>query len=100
MLTKEEVQEVVLNALRNINEERSANRQIPIRLDTRLFGRNAVLDSLALVSVIVDVEDAISQAEGREISLSDDRAMSQQESPFSDANALVSYILLLQSEGA
>lgn len=100
MLNKESVQAIILQALGNINDERGADEQIQICLDTRLFGTDAVLDSLSLVSVIVDVEAAISDASGRDISLTDDRAMSQAVSPFADVSTLTGYILLLLSEAA
>ncbi len=98
MLNLEAVQAIILKALENVNEERSSTEQIPISLDTSLFGVNAVLDSLALVSVIVDVESAVSSASGRDVSLTDDRAMSQAVSPFKDVHSLTAYILLLLSE--
>jgi acyl carrier protein len=98
MMNKEAIQKIVLNALKNVNNERGPEEQIEVSLDTRLFGSDAVLDSLSLVSVIVDVEAAISEASGRDLSLTDDRAMSQSVSPFSDVNALTTYILLLLSE--
>ncbi len=50
--------------------------------------------------MIVDVEAAISDASGRDLSLTDDRAMSQPVSPFSDVTALTAYIMLLLSEAA
>jgi hypothetical protein len=100
MLTQDAVHTIILQALNNINDERGPDEQLVINLDTRLFGADAVLDSLSLVSVIVDVEAAISDAAGRDISLTDDRAMSQAVSPFTDVNALTAYILLLLSEAA
>lgn len=100
MLNQDAVHAIILQALNNINDERGPDEQLVIGLDTRLFGADAVLDSLSLVSVIVDVEAAISDASGRDISLTDDRAMSQAVSPFTDVNALTAYILLLLSEPA
>lgn len=100
MLNKDSVQEIILQALKNINDERGPDEQIQIDLDTRLFGTDAVLDSLSLVSVIVDVEAAVSEASGRDISLTDDRAMSQALSPFTDVSSLTDYILLLLAEAA
>jgi acyl carrier protein len=100
MLNQAAVQDIILLALNNINEERGPDEQLTVGLDTRLFGADAVLDSLSLVSVIVDVEAAVSDAAGRDISLTDDRAMSQAVSPFTDVNALTAYILLLLSEAA
>lgn len=100
MLNKDVIQAIILQALKNINEERGPDEQLKIDLNTRLFGADAVLDSLSLVSVIVDVESAVSEQAGHEISLTDDRAMSQEISPFSDVNSLTAYIELLISEVA
>ncbi len=100
MLNKDAIQAIILQALKNINEERGPDEQLKIDLNTRLFGADAVLDSLSLVSVIVDVESAVSEQAGHEISLTDDRAMSQEISPFSDVNTLTDYIELLISEVA
>jgi hypothetical protein len=99
MLRKDAIQTIIFNALKSINEERDPSMQILINTSTRLFGVEAELDSLSLVSVIVDVEAAISDASGREISLTDDIAMGQTVSPYSDVNTLTNYILLLLSEG-
>jgi acyl carrier protein len=100
MLNKDAIQAIILQALKNINEERGPDEQLKIDLNTRLFGADAVLDSLSLVSVIVDVESAVSEQAGHDISLTDDRAMSQEISPFSDVNTLTVYIELLISEVA
>lgn len=100
MLTKDAVQAIIFQALTNVNEERSPDDLFIIGPDTILFGTDAALDSLSLVSVIVDVEAALSDVSGREISLTDDRAMSQAVSPFTNVSTLTSYILLLLSEVA
>jgi acyl carrier protein len=98
MLSKQAIQDIILKALHNLNEERGPDEQLTVGLDTRLFGADAVLDSLSLVSVIVDVEAAISDAAGRDVSLTDDRAMSQEVSPFTDVNALTAYVQQLLGE--
>jgi hypothetical protein len=98
MLDKHIIHGIIFQALRNINEERETDEQLKIDLDTRLFGADAVLDSLSLVSVIVDVETAVSEQAGFDIFLTDDRAMSQELSPFTDVKALTAYIEILLSE--
>jgi acyl carrier protein len=98
MLDKNSVQEIIFQALNNINDERGPDEQIELGPETRLFGTDAALDSLSLVSVVVDVEEAVSGVSGRQISLTNDRAMSQTVSPFSDVSTLTNYILLLLSE--
>lgn len=92
-MTRGAVQQIILEALNTINEERPPEERFAVGPDTLLFGADAPLDSLSLVSVIVDVEQAVSDAAGVEISLTDDRAMSQEVSPFTDVEALTSYIL-------
>ena len=98
MLNKDALQAIIFQALKNINDERDPGEQLVVDLDTSLFGADAVLDSLSLVSVIVDVEAAISDASRHDVVLTDDRAMSQELSPFSDVSSLTEYILLLLSE--
>jgi hypothetical protein len=100
MLDHGAVQDIVLHALETLNEERDADEKLVVGPKTRLFGADAELDSLALVSVIVDVEEAVSNAEGRPVSLTDDRAMSREVSPFTDVEALTAYVVELLSEAA
>jgi acyl carrier protein len=61
--------------------------------DTPLFGPKGVLDSLGLVSVVVELEQALSDRTGREVSLMNDRAMSQTRSPFRTSQTLADYAL-------
>ena len=93
MLSREDVQKIIFEALETVNDERSAEERFAVGPDTLLFGTDAPLDSLSLVSVIVDVEQAVSDIAGTEVSLTDDRAMSQEVSPFTDVAALTSYIM-------
>ena len=100
MLTTEEIQGIIFQALNDVNQEREPADRLEIGLDTRLFGADAVLDSLSMVSVIVDVEAGVSARCGRDISLTDDQAMSQEVSPFTDVRALTAYILQLLAPAA
>jgi acyl carrier protein len=100
VLDHDAVQTIVLNALEAINEERDAGDELVVTPQTRLFGADAELDSLALVSVIVDVEEAVSNASGRTVALTDDRAMSQDVSPFTDVQTLTAYVVKLLAEPA
>lgn len=98
MLDKMEIEGIILRALKNLNDERKSNEHIEVSLSTNLFGAEAVLDSLSLVWVIVDVETALSEKSGHDISLTDDRAVSQKSSPFTNGNTLTAYIEVLVSE--
>jgi acyl carrier protein len=99
MIEEKKVLEIILHALKNLNDELPDDDKFDAGPNTPLFGPNAMLDSLALVSVIVDVEADVSTELGRSISLTDDRAMSQEISPFDDVQTLVNYIMILVNEG-
>jgi len=89
------VQDAIFQVLRTLNEERAPDEQVAIGPDTCLFGESSALDSLSLVSVIVDLETLVSDQFGRSISLTDDKAMSRDPVPFTDVTALKTYILEL-----
>ena len=99
MLNENQVLEIILRALKSLCDELPDVDKFEVSPTTSLFGSNATLDSLALVSVIVDVEGDVSTALGRSISLTDDRAMSQDISPFDDVQTLLNYIMILVNEG-
>jgi acyl carrier protein len=63
----------------------------PVEPETPLFGAEGGLDSLGLVSVVVELEQRLSDREGREISLMNDQAMSQSRSPFRTVRSLADY---------
>ncbi|WP_208599017.1 acyl carrier protein [Desulfonatronum thioautotrophicum] len=85
------IESVVLQAIKNLNQARQPDAQLPVSVDSVLFGRGSPLDSLGLVSLLIDIEEAF-RDEGWEISLSDERAMSQQRSPFLSVSTLIAYI--------
>jgi acyl carrier protein len=65
----------------------------PVGPDTPLFGPSGVLDSLGLVSVVVELEQKLTDRVGRDISLMNDRAMSQSRSPFRTVRSLAEYAM-------
>ena len=99
MMNEAVIQQIISDALKSLNTELPDDKQIAIGPNTPLFGSNAEIDSLSLVSLIVDVETALNGEHDLEISLTDDRAMTREVSPFSDVQALKDYILELIAEG-
>lgn len=97
-MTKEDALDIVLRALANLNNERAVGERIDPGPQTRLFGTDSVIDSLSLVSIIVDVEGDASDVLGFPISLSDERAIARQPSPFSTPDSLADYIVELAGE--
>ena len=90
-ITDEAIQEAVLQAMRSANLARDAATQLLVSLDAPLFGPDSSLDSLGLVALLLDIEEAL-QALGCDVVLSDERAMSQKRSPFRTVQSMVAYI--------
>jgi D-alanine--poly(phosphoribitol) ligase subunit 2 len=87
--------------LKTINEFNAAYQQkIPLekREETPLYGKEGVLDSLGLVSLIVMIEQEIEDDLDVSLILADERAMSQKTSPFLNVCLLVDYINRLMDE--
>jgi acyl carrier protein len=97
VIQPEEVETLIFDALRNLNEELSEDQRVGVSVDTVLFGLDSDLDSLSLVSVVVDIESSLSSI-GLNISLTDERAMSQAVLPFSTVTTLKEYILEVGNE--
>ncbi len=67
--------------------------------ETELFSSSAgILDSLGLVTFLVAVEQSVEDAFGIHVVLADDRALSQQRSPFRSVAALRDYTAELLTE--
>lgn len=83
----------IADALRGVLTQQS--KPVPAALDagTALFGTNGLLDSMGLVTLIVEVEQALADRFNITMTLADDRAMSQRSSPFRSVGALADYIL-------
>ena len=60
--------------------------------ETVLFGREAGLDSLGLVNLIVALEREVEKDLGRAVSLSAPEVMFEPESPFASVRSLAEYI--------
>ena len=90
-MTDSDLQDVVVGAIRNVNQARTPEMQLQASTDAPLFGADSTLDSLGLVSLLIDIEEAL-QDRGCDVSLSDEHAMSQSRSPFRSVPALVTYI--------
>ena len=91
-MNKQDAMGLIERALEVVNAELPEGERVVITPDLRLFGSEASIDSLALVSLIVDVESEVSEITGMSVSLTDDRAISREPSPFSTVETLADYV--------
>ena len=87
----EQIRTVVLRALENTNLTRDPAHQLTVSLEAPIFGPASSLDSLGLVALLIDIEEALQDA-GCDITFSDGHAMSETHSPFRDVPTLVDYV--------
>ena len=90
-MERKKIQQIIFDAIDMVNNLRADDDQIPASETTELYGTEGHLDSMGLVGFLMDIEESM-QDEGFEISLSDERAMSQRNSPFKNVTSLVDYI--------
>jgi acyl carrier protein len=84
-----EIERIVLETLKDFCD--SYDIKAELNLETPLIGSAKVLDSMGLVSVIVDIETALLD-KNIEISLTSEAAMSTRISPFRTVNSLCNFI--------
>lgn len=91
---------LVTSSLRNVLSENGHHDFEQLNEATSLLGHRAVLDSLGLVTLLVDLEQQLDEDYGLSLTLADERALSQKSSPFRTVQSLTNYICLLIEEAS
>jgi acyl carrier protein len=97
-MNQQEVFTTVLEAVAEFNEQLDAEHKLELDAETRLLGRSSKLDSFGLVNLIILVEEKLYDKFDKSITLADERAMSQEHSPFRSVQSLADYVYALLSE--
>ena len=95
---KEKIQQSIFNSIDSLNANLPNEEYIEKSNKTALFGSGSKLDSLDLINLVVAVEQNIEDEFDVTITLADERAMSQENSPFRTVGSLADYIELLLEE--
>jgi acyl carrier protein len=99
-MDKKILTELIFNSIEEFNDINTQDKELPKGLDTKLFGKGGELDSLGLVNFIIIVEQMIEDEFEINITIADNKAMSQKKSPFLTINSLVDYLeLILNKNG-
>lgn len=88
------------SAIDEFNETRSADQRLGKAPETVLLGTDSMLDSLALVNLLVTVEERVSSASSTPITLASEKAFSMRNSPFATVGSLTAYVQSLIEEPA
>lgn len=96
---KEKIQEIILDSLKEFNEEKGKDEVLEISKDTVLLDVNGKLDSLDFVTLIVIIENNIFNKIGKNITIVSEKAFSKKYSPFKNVNTMTEFIVeLLENE--
>jgi D-alanine--poly(phosphoribitol) ligase subunit 2 len=91
-ILRDDLLNLVLRSVELYCDENGIAVDINKREDLRLFGGEGLLDSLGLVSLIVQIEEEIEDRYNLSVVLADEKAMSRRTSPFAKVSFLVDYI--------
>jgi acyl carrier protein len=93
-----EILDVLFATVDEVNKELPADQRLTKTQDTILFGHHGKLDSLGLVNFLVSAEQRLQDHFGVSLSLADERAMSQERSPFRTLATMAEYVETLLAE--
>lgn len=100
MFTRDQAYKIVLASLREVFEQGGTNAPAEVTEQTVLVGNEAVLDSIGVVQLIVEIEQRVEGEQGVSITLANDKAMSQKNSPFRTVGVLTDHVIATAQEVA
>ena len=92
------VTELVYKVIDSINAHSSGKKKLEKSSDFGLYGDGGNLDSMDLVSFIVDIEQNVAREFGQSVSLANEKSLSQTNSPFRTVGTLIEYVTTLLNE--
>ena len=98
MLNKNDLLVLILQIVTDyLSIEENYRNKDTIDQHTVLFGEDGCLDSMGIVSIVVDIEDKLAEIDIN-VNLMSDKAMSSKHSPFRTSLSLAEYIIELTHE--
>lgn len=91
-MTPLEVENVVVEVVRDICNERGIESPT-LDCDTILIGSEALVDSVGLVTIVMEIEERLSEDFAVEVSLTSDKAMSRERSPLRTIGSIRDYVV-------
>ena len=92
-MNKVDIENYIMILLKQFVQENDIEILTDLNTKTRLIGGSGFLDSMDLVSFIVELEEGLSHEFSLDIELANDSAMSRRTSPFINISTLSDYII-------
>ena len=88
----QQIVDLIIRVSVDLNEQLKNKIEVEKRENAKLFGDDGVLDSLALVNLVVQVESAVEEKFGKSIILVDGVNGNQKQTHFATIGSLAEYI--------
>jgi len=98
MTEREKILNSIYGALDEVNEQLPDDQQLEKSPDTVLLGESGKIESIDLVNILVATEENVEEAFGVPLSITDERAVSEKNSPFTTIGTLCDFITNLLKE--
>lgn len=93
IIVRENIINLLLSTLKSHFEEINESVELTEKENIKLFGGDGLLDSIGLVSFVVEVEEKLEDEYNISVVLADEKAMSRRTSPFAKISYLADYII-------
>jgi acyl carrier protein len=96
----QKIEKIIFESINDLNETLSNKIDITDKKNIFIYGDNGVIDSIGLISLIVDIEYKIEEIFHLSITLANEKSISQKNSPFKTICTLSKYIknLILEAK--
>ena len=98
MTARNQILEGIYAAIDEVNEQLPEDQNLEKSLETVLLGSSGKLESVNLVNLLVAIEENIEETFDIPISITDERAVSEKNSPFRTVETLCNFMLNLLDE--
>lgn len=95
---QEQITKILRQAIDELNEQMLEDKKVVFGEDTKFIGSNACIDSMGFVTLLSIIEELVEENLGKSIQLVNEKAFSQQHSPFYSIATLTEYIEKLLKE--
>jgi acyl carrier protein len=100
MTEKEKILNCIYKALDEVNEQLPDDQQLEKTPETVLLGKSGKIESIDLVNILVATEDYLEEEFSIPISITDEKAVSEKNSPFKTIETLSDFISDLLKENS
>ena len=97
---REKIEGMIIEILQDLNDDIESEALENPTKETKIFGEGGALDSLALVSLITEIEERVHDEFDKSIVLADEKTMSKRQSPFATVESLSEFVEFVMTETA